>query len=81
MEYDNTNRGVLFKQEEKKNDKAPDYKGSFNHNGEEFKIAGFYTLWHLRMVVHRELWHSLMQAFSKIYTLREGNSFLVAKFL
>ena len=40
-EYDNTNRGVLFKQEEKKNDKAPDYKGSFNHNGEEFKIAGW----------------------------------------
>ena len=41
MDYDNTNRGVLFKQEDKTNDKAPDYKGSFNHNGEEFKIAGW----------------------------------------
>ena len=40
-EYDNTNRGVLFKQTDKKNDKAPDYKGSFNYKGSEFKIAGW----------------------------------------
>lgn len=39
-EYDNTNRGVLFKQK-KTNDKAPDYKGSFNYKGSEFKIAGW----------------------------------------
>jgi len=41
MEYDNTNRGVLFKQTDKTNDKAPDYKGSFNYKGAEFKIAGW----------------------------------------
>jgi uncharacterized protein (DUF736 family) len=41
MEYDNTNRGVLFKQTEKTNEKAPDYKGSFNYKGNEFKIAGW----------------------------------------
>lgn len=41
MEYDNTNRGVLFKQQNKTNEKAPDYTGTFNHNGEEFKIAGW----------------------------------------
>jgi uncharacterized protein (DUF736 family) len=40
-EYDNTNRGVLFKQTDKTNDKAPDYKGSFNYKGAEFKIAGW----------------------------------------
>ena len=41
MDYDNTNRGVLFKQTDKTNDKAPDYKGSFNYKGAEFKIAGW----------------------------------------
>lgn len=40
-DYDNTNRGVLFKQTDKTNDKAPDYKGSFNYKGSEFKIAGW----------------------------------------
>lgn len=41
MEYDNTNRGVLFKQTDKTNEKAPDYKGNFNYKGSEFKIAGW----------------------------------------
>lgn len=41
MEYDNTNRGVLFKQEEKPKENAPDYKGTFNHKGEDFKLAGW----------------------------------------
>lgn len=40
-DYDNTNRGVLFKQTDKTNDKAPDYKGSFNYKGSDFKIAGW----------------------------------------
>tara|TARA_R110002167_G_scaffold20891_1_gene76081 strand:+ start:236 stop:475 length:240 start_codon:yes stop_codon:yes gene_type:complete len=40
-DYDDTNRGVLFKQEDKTNDKAPDYKGKFNYKGSEFKIAGW----------------------------------------
>ena len=29
MEYDNTNRGVLFKNDKKTDDKHPDYKGSY----------------------------------------------------
>ena len=41
MEYDNTNRGVLFKQEDKPKDNAPDYKGTFNRKGEDFKLAGW----------------------------------------
>ena len=41
MEYDKTNRGVLFKQTDKTNEKAPDYKGSFNYKGNEFKIAAW----------------------------------------
>ena len=37
MSYDNTNRGVLFKNEgDKKRDNGPDYSGSLNVNGEEF---------------------------------------------
>ena len=41
MEYDNTNRGVLFKQEDKPKENAPDYKGTFNRKGEDFRIAGW----------------------------------------
>ena len=29
MEYDNTNRGVLFKNDKKADEKHPDYKGSY----------------------------------------------------
>lgn len=36
MTYDNTNRGVLFKNEEKKSDRGPDYSGSLNVGGEEY---------------------------------------------
>jgi hypothetical protein len=32
-EYDNTNRGVLFKNSTKKSDKHPDYSGSINVGG------------------------------------------------
>jgi hypothetical protein len=35
-EYDNTNRGVLFRNEEKENPKHADFKGTINVNGEEF---------------------------------------------
>lgn len=36
MNYDNTNRGVLFKVDEKRSDKGPDYSGSLNVGGEEY---------------------------------------------
>jgi uncharacterized protein (DUF736 family) len=39
--YDNTNSGVLFKNDKKGNDKAPDYKGKVNVNGKELEIAGW----------------------------------------
>ena len=40
-EYDNTNRGVLFRENEKKSDKAPDYKGKLNVEGKEYELAGW----------------------------------------
>lgn len=35
-EYDNTNRGVLFKNDRKESDKHSDYRGSINVGGQEF---------------------------------------------
>jgi uncharacterized protein (DUF736 family) len=35
-EYDNTNRGVLFKNEDKQSDRHADYRGNINVNGQEF---------------------------------------------
>jgi hypothetical protein len=39
--YDNTNSGVLFKNDKKGNEKAPDYKGKVNVNGKDLEIAGW----------------------------------------
>ena len=39
--YDNTNSGVLFKNDKKGNEKAPDYKGKVNVEGKEKDIAGW----------------------------------------
>lgn len=36
MEYDNRNKGVLFKNEEKEQDNHADYRGSINIQGKEF---------------------------------------------
>lgn len=38
--YDNTNTGVLFKND-KKSDKAPDYKGKIDIGGTEYNLAGW----------------------------------------
>jgi len=40
-QYDNTNSGVLFRETDKKSEKAPDYKGKLNVNGKELEIAGW----------------------------------------
>ncbi len=41
-EFDNTNRGVLFENTEKKKSTHPDYRGSMtDSNGTEFWVAGW----------------------------------------
>jgi hypothetical protein len=40
MDYDNTNSGVLFKNESD-NEKAPMYKGKINVDGKEYEIAAW----------------------------------------
>ena len=41
MSFDETNRGALFKNEDKKGDKFPDYKGQLNVNGQDFWISAW----------------------------------------
>ena len=40
-EYDNTNRGVLFKNNQGDNPKRPQYRGSLNVNGAEYNISAW----------------------------------------
>ena len=40
-EYDNTNSGVLFKNDKKLSDNHPDYKGTININGVEFWLSSW----------------------------------------
>lgn len=40
QQYDNTNSGVLFKNESE-NEKAPKYKGKINVGGKEYKLAAW----------------------------------------
>lgn len=39
--YDNTNRGALFKNDDKKADSHPDYKGKINTNGQDFWLSAW----------------------------------------
>lgn len=41
MSYDNTNKGVLFKNTKKKQDNHPDYTGSINVLGKGYKLAAW----------------------------------------
>lgn len=41
MEYDDEMRGVLFKNDQKGNDKAPWYKGKIQINGVEYQLAAW----------------------------------------
>jgi len=41
--YDNTNRGVLFKNKDKKTDAHPDYKGQQDVNGVEYWLSAWIT--------------------------------------
>lgn len=40
-EYDNTNRGVLFKNQKGDNENRPDYKGTINFNGVDMELAAW----------------------------------------
>lgn len=40
-DYDKTNTGVLFREEKKRSDRAPDYRGNINVNGADYDIAGW----------------------------------------
>lgn len=40
-DYDNTNRGALFKNDRKESDNHPDYNGSININGTEFWLSAW----------------------------------------
>ena len=39
--YDNTNRGFLFKNDRKEKDTHPDYKGSINADGVEYWLSAW----------------------------------------
>ena len=40
-QYDDTNRGALFKNDKKATDNHPDYRGSINVGGQEFWISSW----------------------------------------
>lgn len=40
-EYDNENRGVLFKNDNKETDRHPDYKGRIDVNGQEYWLSAW----------------------------------------
>jgi uncharacterized protein (DUF736 family) len=41
VNYDNTDRGVLFKNDKQGNESRPDYRGTLNVNGQDFWISAW----------------------------------------
>lgn len=41
MDYDNRNKGVLFKNDKDGNERRPDYRGSINVNGQDFDLSAW----------------------------------------
>jgi hypothetical protein len=41
MAYDNTNRGAIWKNREKKDEKHPDFKGSLNVDGVDYWVSAW----------------------------------------
>ena len=39
--YDTTNRGVLFRDEKRKNERAPEYTGTINILGKEYRLSAW----------------------------------------
>ena len=40
-DFDNTNRGALFRNDKQGNEKRPDYKGKLNVGGVDYRISGW----------------------------------------
>lgn len=43
QKYDNTDKGVLYKNDRKDKDTQPDMKGSLNVGGKEFWVSGWFN--------------------------------------
>lgn len=41
MEYDNTNRGAIWKNDKKETEKHPDFRGELNVNGANFWVSAW----------------------------------------
>lgn len=39
--YDDTNRGTLFKADERRNDRSPEYTGKLNVDGKEYRLCAW----------------------------------------
>ncbi|MBR5584019.1 MAG: hypothetical protein IKW21_05780 [Lachnospiraceae bacterium] len=39
--YDNTNRGTLFRDENRRNDRSPEYTGTINVAGKDYRLSAW----------------------------------------
>lgn len=70
-EFDNTNKGVAFKNDYKTEDKHPTYKGKGNFNGQDFEFG----IW----IKENEKGKFLTFAFSEPYVKQEQSGYEKAK--